>query len=173
MKVDNCYQLGEVLKTHGLKGEVIIFLDSDNPDRYRELESMFLLQAGKLVPFFIESCQVQGNTARLKIEEIEDQDTAKTLVGLPVFLPLTLLDDTEGYYYHELIGYEVSCDGKTLGMVTEIYDQERNPLFAFNHQGHEVLVPFQDQFLISVNKSGKSIELNLPEGYLEIYMESK
>lgn len=173
MKVDNCYQLGEVLKTHGLKGEVIVFLDSDFPDKYNELESMFLLQAGKLVPFFLESIQVQGTTARIKIEDIEDQDSAKTLVGLPVYLPLTLLDDSEGYYYHELIGYDVECDGKSLGKVTEIYDQERNPLFAFDHEGHEVLVPFQDQFLLDVDKAKKSIKLDLPEGYLAIYMESK
>jgi 16S rRNA processing protein RimM len=173
MKVDNCYQLGEVLKTHGLKGEVIIFLDSDFPDKYNELESMFLLQAGKLVPFFIESCQVQGTTARLKIEDIEDQDAAKSLVGLPVYLPLTLLDDPDGYYYHELIGYDVMCEGSSLGKVTEIYDQERNPLFAFDHQGYEVLVPFQDQFLLEVNKEEKTIKLDLPDGYLEIYMESK
>jgi 16S rRNA processing protein RimM len=173
MKVDNCYQLGDVLKTHGLKGEVIIFLDSDFPDKYNELESMFLLQAGKLVPFFIESCQVQGNTARLKIEDIEDQDTAKTIVGLPVYLPLSLLDESEGYYYHELIGYDVTCDSKILGKVTEIYDQERNPLFAFEHEGFEVLVPFQDQFMKSVDKATKIIVLDLPDGYLDIYMEAK
>jgi 16S rRNA processing protein RimM len=173
MKVDSCYQLGEVLKTHGLKGEVIIFLDADFPDKYNELESMFLLQAGKLVPFFIESCQVQGTTARIKIEDIDDQDTARGLVGLPIYLPLSLLDDTDGFYYHELIGYSVTCDGKNLGQVTEIYDQERNPLFAFDHQGFEVLVPFQDQFIGSVDKSTKAIDVILPEGYLDIYMESK
>ena len=111
MKVDNCYQLGEVTKTHGLKGEMIIHLDTDDPDKYNELESMFLLMAGKLVPFFIESSYVQGTSTRVKIEDIDDVESATRLIGLPVYLPLTLLEPTDGYYYHELIGFDVIHDG--------------------------------------------------------------
>ncbi len=170
MKVDNCYQLGEVTKTHGLKGEVVIHLDTDNPEKYNELESMFLLMAGKLVPFFIESSVVQGTSSRVKIEDIDDVETANRLVGMPVYLPLTLLDETSGYYYHELIGYQVVLDSKPIGTVTEIYDQEINPLFAFMSDGHEVLVPFQDQFVRSVDKSARQIVINLPDGYLDIYL---
>lgn len=172
MKVEQCYQLGEVLKTHGLKGEVIISLDTDSPDKYSELESMFLLRAGKLVPFFVEGISVQGETARVKIEEIDDVDTASGILGLPIYLPLTLLEDSgEGYYYHELIGFEVLIDKQVLGKVTEIYDQERNPMFAFIHQDFEVLVPFQDTFVKQVDKEARQVHIKLPEGYLEIYTQ--
>lgn len=170
MKVDNCYQLGEVTKTHGLKGEVIIHLDTDDPEKYNELESMFLLMAGKLVPFFIESSHVQGTSTRVKIEDIEDVESANRLIGLPVYLPLTLLEEIDGYYYHELIGFDVMLDGKAIGKVTEIYDQEINPLFAFDCDGQEVLVPFQDQFVQAVNKESRQILINLPDGYLDIYL---
>jgi len=170
MKVDNCYQLGEVTKTHGLKGEVIIHLDTDDPDKYNELESMFLLMAGKLVPFFIESSHVQGTSTRVKIEDIDDVESATRLIGMPVYLPLSLLEATEGYYYHELIGFDVLFDGKAIGKLTEIYDQEMNPLFAFDCSGHEVLVPFQDQFVQSVDKAARQIVISLPDGYLDIYL---
>jgi len=170
MKVDNCYQLGEVTKTHGLKGEVIIHLDTDDPDKYNELESMFLLMAGKLVPFFIESSQVQGTSTRVKIEDVDDLEAATRLIGMQVYLPLTWLDETDGYYYHELIGFDVLLDKRTIGQLTEIYDQEINPLFAFNCDGQEVLVPFQDHFVLAVDKKARQIVINLPEGYLDIYL---
>ena len=112
------------------------------------------------------SCFKQGNWFLFLLNPAKSKE-------LPIFLPLTLLDETDGYYYHELIGYNVSCEGNVLGQVSEIYDQERNPLFAFLHEGHEVLVPFQDQFMKSVDKQSKTIDIILPDGYLDIYMETK
>ncbi len=174
MKVDNCYQLGEVVKTHGLKGEVILHLDVDDPQAYTNLESVFLEQSGKLVPFFISSCQIQGETARLKFEDIDGVDAAKEIVGDTAYLPLDFLPDLgdDSYYFHELIDYTVVLEGKTVGHVTDIYPQDKNPMFGYDHQGHEVLVPIQDQFVTSVNKKTKEIYINLPEGYLEIYTET-
>lgn len=174
MKVDNCYQLGEIVKTHGLKGEVILHLDVDEPEAYRNLESVFLEQSGKLVPFFISSCQIQGETARLKFEDINSVDEAKEVVGDSAFLPVDFLPDLgdEGYYFHELIGYSVVIEKSRVGEVTEIYDQERNPMFGYKHGEHEILVPFQDQFVTKVDKKSKEIHITLPEGYLEIYTES-
>jgi len=52
MRKDECYQLGHIVKTHGLKGMVNIELDVDQPDEYSELESVFLEQSGNLIPFF-------------------------------------------------------------------------------------------------------------------------
>lgn len=174
MKVDSCYQLGGIVKTHGLKGEVILHLDVDDPEPYKNLESMFLEQSGKLVPFFIDQIQLQGNKLKVKFEDCEDQESAKELVGSTAFLPLDFLPDlgNEHYYLHEIIGFTVVHSGKTLGDVFEIYDQEPNRLFGFKMGEHEVLIPLKDEFIQNVDKSTKEIHVNLPEGYLEIYTES-
>lgn len=174
MNVDNCYQLGYILKTHGLKGELIFHLDVDNPDDYKNLESVFVRQSGKLVPFFVSTIRLQADKARIALEDIVSQDQARQLVGAEVFLPLNRLPDLGGdaYYFHEIIGYSILLEKKELGQLTEIYDQEPNPMFAFLHQNHEVLVPFQDQFVLKVDKSAKEIHINLPEGYLDIYLEA-
>ena len=173
MNVDNCYQLGGIAKTHGLKGEVILHLDVDDPSAYQNLESIFLKQSGKLVPFFIDQTQLQGDNIRLKFEDVEDQPSAKELVGLRAFLPVNQLPDLgpDHYYLHDIIGYRVLSDRKSIGEVFEIYDNDTNPLFALMHGKHEVLIPFQDEFLIKVEKSSREIHVKLPEGYLEIYTE--
>ena len=81
MNVDNCYQLGYILKTHGLKGELIFHLDVDNPDDYKNLESVFVRQSGKLVPFFVSTIRLQGDKARIALEDIVVKDQAHQLVG--------------------------------------------------------------------------------------------
>ncbi len=174
MKVDNCYQLGGIAKTHGLKGEVILHLDVDDPSAYQNLESVFLEISGKLVPFFISHAQLQGDNLRLKIEDIDDQLGAREIVGAAAFLPVDQLPDLgpDHYYLHEVIGYAVLADGENLGEVFEIYDHDTNPLFGFKMKAHEVLVPFNDEFIQKVDKSSKQIHVKLPDGYLEIYTES-
>ncbi|MCP4460207.1 MAG: 16S rRNA processing protein RimM [Cytophagales bacterium] len=174
MNVDNCYQLGDILKTHGLKGEVITHFDVDSPSDYRNLESVFILQSGKMIPFFVSTIRLQGDKARIAFEDITNIDHAQELVGAELYLPINQLPELgkSAYYFHEVIGYSIHQDKVELGEITEIYDQEHNPLFAFVHQGKEVLVPFQDHFILKVDKSAKEIHINLPDGYLEIYMET-
>lgn len=174
MKVDNCYQLGGISKTHGLKGEVVLQLDVDNPSDYQNLESVFLEISGRLVPFFISSLHYQGESLRLKFDDIDNQDQAKEVVGSKAYLPVDLLPDLgpDHYYLHEVVGYTVISEDKELGEVFEIYDNSANPLFGFKMEEIEVLVPFQDEFIEKVNKEEKQIHVNLPEGYLDIYTES-
>jgi 16S rRNA processing protein RimM len=172
MKVDDCFQLGEIVRTHGLKGEVSIRLDVDDPMAYEELESVFLLQGGQLVPFFLEYIQVQGENALVKFEDVNGVDTAGELTGLPLYLPLSelpkLADDQ--YYFHELIGFECLHQGKKIGVVDGIFPDMANPLFSFKMGENEILVPLQDAFMKKVDKKARTIELDFPDGYLDIYL---
>lgn len=175
MKIDDCFEIGAIVKTHGFKGEVVLLLDVDNPLEYTKLESMFLEQSGKLIPFFIDQSQLHGDKLRLTLEDVTDEESAKKLIGAKAYLPLEFLPDLgdDHYYFHEIIGYEVLMDQKILGQVHEIYDTEPNLLFGFKMGAHEVLVPFQDQFLLKVDKKSKQIHVSLPEGYLDIYLENE
>lgn len=173
MNVDDCFQLGAIVKTHGFKGEVVLHLDVDDPSEYRNLESMFLEQSGTLVPFFIEKSQLQGDKLRITFEDVADELTAKELVGASAYLPVEFLPELPGdeYYLHQVVGFIVLQGEDTLGEVFEIYDQGPNPLFGFKMGEHDVLIPFQDQFIQKVDKSKGEIHVNLPEGYLDIYLE--
>ncbi len=173
MGFDDCYQLGHVVKTHGLRGEVVIFLDVDHPDLYQEMESVLVDMNGKLVPFFIEYLQVNGDRAITALEDIESIDEAKTLVGNNLFLPLNKLPELPdgGYYFHQLIGFEFFDGEQLLGKVTGIYEMPTNHLICVNHQGKEVLVPAEEAILKEVDLPNKTIRANLPEGLLAIYLE--
>ena len=130
MSQDDYYRLGEVIKTHGIKGEVTVHLDVDFPEAYHELESVFLEQEGRLVPFFIDAIHIHSSKAHIQFEDIHSQEEAKALVKCALFLPVSLLPELPKgkFYYHDLIGCEV-LEGETiLGKVKEVYDLPGNGL---------------------------------------------
>ena len=94
------------------------------------------------------------------------------MVGCSAFLPednLDELDETQ-FYYHEIIGFDVEDQqlGK-LGKVKTVYTMPIQDLIAMPYNGHEVLIPVNDEIIPKVNREAKILYVNLPEGLLEVY----
>ncbi len=173
MKEYDCYQLGKVIKPHGLKGDVSVYLDVDFPDSYKDLESVFLKKEGRLVPFFIANMLINGPKAVVRFEDVNSVEVAERLMKLELFLPLTYLPSLpEGkFYFHDLVGCSVLEDEKILGKVTGIYDLGHNNLLAIISKGKEILIPLTDAILLEVDTTSKVIEVSLPKGLLDLYDE--
>jgi 16S rRNA processing protein RimM len=175
MNKEQCFLIGRIAKVHGLRGEVNVVLDVDDPEAYEGLEHLFLEQKGRLTPFFLEHFVIQpGGRALAKFEELHSIDAVEVLVGSEAYLPLTELPElTEGqYYYHDLIGFEV-VDETTgpVGPVQIVYDLETQDLLGVTHKGKEVLIPLQDGIITQVDKAAKKVFCRLPQGLLDIYLE--
>ena len=174
MNIDECYQLGYVIKKHGLKGEVNVLLDVDDPVQYTALESVFVEINQKLVPFFIESIQIKGNKALVRFEDINSVEQAEQLQSCALYLPLTLLPklDDHRFYYHEIIGYQV-VDQRlgAIGKVKDVYTSGKQDLLAIEFQSKEILVPVSDEVVGKVDRELATLAVTLPEGLLEIYLD--
>jgi len=173
MDIDSCYQLGYVIKPHGLKGDVSIFIDADNPQAYRNLESVFIQQDNQLVPFFISRIKISGEKAILNLEESNDIDSAQLLKGSALFLPLTALPklDEDQFYFYEIIGFVIEDENLgEIGQVITVYDAGPQDLLAIDHKSIEVLLPINDHTIIKVDKNKKQIIVNIPDGLLDIYL---
>ncbi len=176
MKKQDYYELGKILRTHGLKGEVSIFLDVDNPEEYEGLDSVFVEIEAQFVPFLIEKLSLKAPNLMLKFEDIHTIEQAKELVGCKLFLPVEILPELpdDEYYLHELIDCQI-IDEKygNLGTVKEIYDLPGQDLLAFEYQHKEILVPIKDEIIIKFERTEKRIKTKLPEGLLEVYLNEK
>jgi 16S rRNA processing protein RimM len=173
MGIDQCFQLGNIIKTHGLKGDVVASIDSDNPEYYNDLESVFLLK-NTLIPFFISDISIQGNKAKIRFEDYDSIEKSNELIGLEIYLPLSMLPEIQdvGFYYHDLIGCEAFDNGKAIGIIKEIFQPSHQFLASIEHAGEEILVPITDEIVADVNLSEKRVDFNLPDGLLEIYKET-
>ncbi len=173
MNQDDCFQLGYVIKPHGLQGEVDIFIDSDFPASYKEMESVFVNFHGNLVPFFIENIRLNGDRATIRFKTIDSIEQAQELKSCTLHLPLDLLPSLEGnnFYFHEVTGFEV-VDKKhgNIGVVEKFYNYPGQDFMAIIHNGKEVLVPVNNDIIEEVNREKNQIIVNLPEGLLEIYL---
>lgn len=174
MRLSDCFQLGVITKTHGTKGDVQVWIDSDNPAHYKNLESVLLLVNNELVPFFLEQWQLSGKKAIAHFDEVVSLDDASKLVGTEVYLPesrLPALGDGQ-YYYHDLVGLDAMEDGKLLGPVTNVLNFPGHDVLTIECKGKEVLVPITDEIVKKVDLKNKTVEMQLPAGLLEIYLES-
>lgn len=175
MNLDNCYLLGHVSKVKGMNGEVVVFLDVDQPEDYQEIDSVYLELNGQLIPFFIETCQVQNKYAVLKFEDIDSLDAALKLVKSPLYLPFEILPQLKGkaFYFHEIIGFSVEdIQGNSLGIIEDVLDFPANLLFQIKHpNGKEILIPAQDQFITDIDRKIKKIKVCPPEGLVEMYLD--
>lgn len=176
MQKSDCFALGKITKTHALKGETILYLDVDKPEYYNKLEAIFLDIKGQLVPYIIEELQMKGKKSILKLEDINTIEEAEKIVNAEVFLPLTALPKLKGnqFYYHDVIGYEIH-DASTdtlIGKIKAIYESTGQDLFAVDIEGKEILIPIVDEFLGKVNHEESKIEVKLPDGLLDLYLNS-
>ena len=175
MTVEDCYQLGYVIKPHGLRGEVQIYLDVDDPQAYTELESVFVQKGQGLVPFFIASMAVRGEKAIVAFEGTETLEQAQELKGLSLFLPLSTLPPLAGdrFYYHEIIDFLLIDESLgEVGVIKDVFDGGNQMLLSVIHSSSkkEILIPLQDELIRSVDREEKAIRMKLPEGLIDIYL---
>lgn len=174
MHKDNCFYLGRIVKKHSFKGEVIIKLDTDEPELYGNLESVFVDLGNNLVPFFIEKSSLsKGTMLRLKFEGVDSEEDAEAILKSGIYLPLDLLPKLSGdkFYYHEVIGFNIKDSSfGIVGVIKEINDSSAQPLFVIDREGKEIFIPMIDDFIQKVDRENNTIEVSTPEGLIDLYL---
>jgi 16S rRNA processing protein RimM len=176
MNKEECYEVGRIVKPHGLKGEVQILLDVSNPEEYADMDSVFIDLKGELIPYFIEKIQIRSTVNIVKFEGINTPEDALKLKNAKLYLPDDLLEELEEgeYYFHELVGCIVTDTAKgALGTVQAVYELPSQNVMGVMVQGKEVLVPIVDEIVQAVDTQNKTIQVTLPEGLLEVYLDEE
>ncbi len=176
MKKEDLYYVGKIVKTYGRHGEVLVKLDTDEPEMYEDMESVFLEIKGQPVPFFINASRLHKSMLlRMDIDGIDSIEQAEELVGRKLFLPLSTLPELTGnrFYYHEIMGFKaVDARHGELGIIRDVNDMAAQPYFIIQHpSGKDILVPIHDEFLIEVNRKDKTIHLKTPEGLVKLFLD--
>ena len=175
MTKDDCFYIGRVAKTHGIKGEVTIKLDVDDPSAYLDMK-YFLLEINKvLTPFFVERLILSGDKFFVGIQDVNTVEAASVLTGKSVFLPLEMLPKLTGkqFYYHEVKGFTVVDENKgELGPIKEILEYPTQAIIQVFKDGKEILIPILDQVIVKVDRKGKKLHVKAPEGLIDMYLGS-
>ncbi len=175
MRLEDCFQLGTITRTHGKNGGLVLKLDTDRPEEYNRLESVLLEINQELVPFFIAEYQHLKAAEFFIAFEGMSISEARSLTGKPVYLPLTFLPKLSGkqFYFHEVIGFTVVDEAHgEIGTIKSVIERNPQHIFLVDHKGKEVLIPATDEFIVEINRSNKTITMACPDGLLDIYLTS-
>lgn len=174
MRKEECFYLGKIVGKYSFKGELLIKLDSDEPEKHMDVESVFVECNKNLVPFFIEKSSLhKSELLRVRFEDVDNEEEANALLRCDVYLPLDQLPELneDQFYYHEIIGFKVEdVNFGSVGILKGINDRSPQVLFEIDREGIEILVPLNDKFIHHLDKANKTIVLETPEGLIEMFL---
>ena len=169
-------QLGVIAKPHGISGELQIRFSYEFKGIDINPSWLFLEIEGGLVPFEVLSLRSRGSDVLLtELDTITSEETARKYQNCAVFISpkeIPADNDSEEYELNTLIGYKVT-DNKfgALGIIKSILDIKENPLMEIGYKEKDILVPLREEFITSIDKKAKTINIQTPDGLIELYLE--
>jgi 16S rRNA processing protein RimM len=171
--LSGCIELGELLKPHGIKGQLILKLTILSFKDVQETEYAYIVIDGLPVPFFFEDIQERTTDSLIvKFESVDSESKAKKYSGLKVYIDSKTLSESPFTVQSapRFTGFAVKeTNGNVIGILHSVIDFEQNPLLQIMHNKTEILLPLQAEFLVSYDIDKKELIVKCPEGLLDIY----
>lgn len=151
-------EAGEIVTTHGVRGEMKIYPWSDGPEFLLDFDRVLIDRR----VYTVESCRVQKTCNLLKLGGIDTVEDAQKLRGKTVEVfredaPADLI------FVPELIGMNVIADGVEIGKITDVLDYPGNKVYVIEGE-HQYMVPAVKQFILSTDMENNTMQIHLIEG---------
>lgn len=171
IRKEEVYKIGMFNKPHGIHGELQLTFTDDVFDR-TEAEYIICSMDGILVPFFIEEYRFRSDsTALMKLEGIDTAERARIFTNVDVYFPKQLAETAEEgeLTWNYFVGFRMEdVNHGSLGEVIDVDTSTVNTLFVVEHDGEELLVPAQEEFILGIDQEKRTITVELPEGLLDL-----
>ena len=151
-------EAGEIVTTHGIKGEVKVLPWLDSPEDLCDFDRCRI--EGK--EYEIEQCRVQKTCNLVKLSGIDTMEAAQLMRGKTIELYREDIDD-EVIFAAELIGVEVFCEGKKLGKIRDVLDYPGNSVYIVKGD-HEYMIPAVKEFILSTDMEKNEMQVRIIEG---------
>ncbi len=162
-------EVGKIVKTHGVNGEIIVELD--NPAILEDTTEPVVLEIeGLRVPFFIAQARaVSAQRARVQFDCTHTEQRAKTLVGCKFFVSPDVFDDIDDEYASPsaIVGFTV-VDKRhgDIGKVLSVDNLNINPIMVVGEK--QTLIPFHPEFVSKIDFRKRQVRVALPDGLLNL-----
>ncbi|HKL72313.1 MAG TPA: ribosome maturation factor RimM [Marinilabiliaceae bacterium] len=167
--------IGSLTKPHGITGEILLRILPQWENYSPKPSYLFIKLQGALVPFQLKSLRIKNDQEWLVIiDTINSTEDAQKLQNSDVYLDVRELGEAsdEANDTYNISGYSVTDKNfGSLGKVKRVAEIHNNPLLEIEYNEKEILIPFQEDFILSINKEKKTILLNTPPGLIDLYLE--
>lgn len=168
-------EIGFIQKSHGFDGLLKLKLNVDLINKSFP-KFIWVNQYGKPVPFLIINHNIlTDSTVVVSIEDIDDEAKANQLKNELFYCETSCFNDffvpLESYDY--LLGIVVKDE--TIGEIGKIIDvienENSHATLVVEYQTKEVLIPFVDEFILNIDEDLKTMEVSLPDGLVDLFIE--
>jgi 16S rRNA processing protein RimM len=162
--------VGHIGKAHGIRGEVLVTVRTDEPERRFVPGAVFTTASGKLV---LESLRWHQGRIIAQFEGVPDRNAAEELRGTELQVESSTIpepDDPDEFNDHQLVGLRVvTVDGEDLGTIRQVDHAPASDLLVLARAGGgTALIPFVSQMVPTVDLAGGRVVVDLPEGLLDL-----
>lgn len=161
-------KIGKVLKTHGFKGHLKIYVDEFYMNDFLDINSVIINN----LPYFISSKDINSNSqAIILLEDIDSKEKAQKLQGKELLAKEDdLTEILDGNEFDDIVTYEILDKnyGK-IGKINEIVEMPFQIMAKVTYKEKPILIPLNDDFITLINDKKKTVEMQLPNGFLEIF----
>jgi 16S rRNA processing protein RimM len=164
--------LGRITKVSGYEGAVAVKLEKVFTENIPHMESVLLEIEGRPVPFFISDSDYSGaDILKLSFDGYESSEKISEFIGCRVFLTSQSAEKIMQLPDNQILtGYAVhSATGVMVGVITDIISNNGQWLLDIDSPGKKhILIPFHEDLIVNINKKKKLIEMDIPDGLLDI-----
>ena len=167
MKDDKKIYLGKITGAHGIKGWLKIQSFSSPPENILNYPQWIINNQGKNDFYTLEQGRKQKNKIVVKLEKINDRNTAESLINSKIQILRSDLPklSNENYYWSDLVGLSVlNSEDKVIGKIESLIETGANDVMVINTTKDErALVPFvMHEIIKEVNVELNYIKIDLP-----------
>ncbi|MBC8173175.1 MAG: 16S rRNA processing protein RimM [Chitinophagales bacterium] len=172
MNTDELSEIGYVVRTHGVKGQLRISLN-ENIKELLTGGALFLLQKGRQIPFFIKELEyINASDILVLFEDINSKEEADMYARKPVWGKKELMETELKKEETGYIDFSVVDENKKeIGRVTDQIDMHEYELIEVEYNGKHILIPLHQETFIEADEKNKILCLKIPEGLLDIFSD--
>lgn len=161
--------VGEVLKPHGVKGELKVYPLTANPERFKKLKKVILTNGQTTSVFKVLRARIDAKgMVFLTLEGLDSRDECEQFRGFEVRIERSEVPPLEeGWYYFELEGMKVYENDVLLGTLTRIVETGANDIYIVQGEKGEICIPALKSVVKKVDVPGKRMDVVLPPGLLD------
>ena len=169
---DEKTKVGKIGRPHGLHGELKVSIDDLYFEDVVQQDSLLIAVGNQYIPHFVEAWRSGGNL--VKLEEIDDKESAQMLQQRDIYLPAHLLtikaeDLPAANPFVQYLGYLVyDTEIGAIGKIQEIVDLPEHYLAEVDYQGKAIMIPLHSDLIEGIDVSEQVLLMDLPEGLFEL-----
>lgn len=165
------FEIGKIVNTHGIRGELKIIPLTDDITRYKKLEWIYIDVNNKLQKYIVEGVKFHKQNVLLKLKDVDDMNTAESLKNSFIKIPreLAIKLPKDSYFICDIIGCEVFEENDNfLGKVVDVIETGSNDVYVVkNDKKKEILIPAIKDVVLNVNIEDGKIVVRLLEGLID------